>query len=55
MEAEGFIGQEGKLGLARLNLKNSREFFKGDFAGDTECRAQKIQSLLWECMKLLGC
>lgn len=39
MEAEGFMGQEGKLGPARLNLKSSREFFKGDFVGDTECHA----------------
>lgn len=29
MEAQGFIGQEGKLGLARIILKSSREFFKG--------------------------
>ena len=27
MEAQGFIGQEGKLGLARIILKSSREFF----------------------------
>ena len=42
MEAEGFLGQEGKLGPARIILKSSREFFKGDFVEDTECCAQKI-------------
>lgn len=39
MEAEGFIGQEGKFGPARIILQSSREFFKGNFVGDVERRA----------------
>lgn len=39
MEAEGFLGQEEKLGLARIILQSSRKFFKGGFVEDTECGA----------------
>lgn len=46
MEAEDFIGWEGKLGPARIIFKSSREFFKGYFVEDIEYSPQKIQSLL---------
>lgn len=36
MEAEGFIGQEGKLGSSRILLKSSSEFFRGCFVKDVE-------------------